>query len=247
MHTSINQIIVVLGLVCFTSCKNDVADPIDSCVTSGGTIICDFDFNKHLSGWQPFFAEYRKGEEAFYELTFEQRGLPAPLDQSVKSLLIRGNNHSDDLFSAIVKKVDGLIPNQLYKVIADFRFASNVVIGQGGIGGDPNLAIGVGVLNFAPRLEYTDESEIWRMNFTSRLQSQLSNEFIKVAGNIGVSELIDNQLPPFTLVERNNKDNPVIMNASSSGEIWIMIATDSGFEGITNLYYTNVQLTITRI
>jgi hypothetical protein len=47
----------------------------------------------------------------------------------------------------------------------------------------------------------------------------------------------------YALITRNNAVNaPFIARSNSNGEIWLIIGTDSAFEGITTLYYTRVNV-----
>jgi len=61
-------------------------------------------------------------------------------------------------------------------------------------------------------------------------------------GKIGVSE---NFPTPFMLINRNNINNIKELQSNSDGEIWLIIATDSGFEGTTTLFYRTINITIT--
>jgi len=202
----------------------------------------NYTFNSNNIGtdnWMSFFSDYPAGEEDFYELTFEYTTLPEPLDTNLMSLKISGNNHSDDLFSAIYRKFDGLQPNKKYVVTFDIDFASHALKNGFGIGGNPDLSIGAGGISFAPG-NVIDYSGKYRPNFESKLQSGLSNEVFQVLGSIGVSEF---NPPPFILVNRNNLDTPIEIETNSEGEAWLMIATDSGFEGPTILYYKSIKIT----
>lgn len=216
----------------FSACsnKNDV-EP---------TLNLQYTFQNGVEGWTSFFSDYPVGQETNWELEFKQSALPAPLDAGIKALKISGNNHSDDLFSAIVRKIDQLKPNHTYQVTFDVEVASNAQINGVGAGGSPNLALGAGGILAAPQ-NTIDGQNHYRPPFVSQLQSGLSNEVFKVLGTIGVSD----QYPtPFTLVRRENLNNPVSLKTNNNGELWLMIATDSGFEGITTLYYKSIKVTL---
>ena len=196
-----------------------------------------FNFNNDTDGWQPFFSDYPAGDEANFELLFERSNLPDPLDNAVPALKISGNNHSDDLLSFIFRKFDGLQPGKTYSVTFDVNMASNAPTNSIGIGGSPDLAFGVGGISTQPG-NTTDGDGWYRPNFTSELQSRLSNNVLNVAGTIGVGD----DATDFTLINRNNKEEPVMVTASNKGELWLMMGTDSGFEGTTTLYYTAIKI-----
>jgi hypothetical protein len=197
-----------------------------------------FDFSQNTEGWQGFFSDYPVGSESFYELEFSHSYLPAPLNGSVRAIKISGNNHSDDLLSLIVRKFENLKPNTVYSVTFDIELASDVTSNAPGIGGSPDLELGVGGLSELPK-NNIDDQDYYRPNFISLLQSRQSNEVLKSVGRIGVSP---NYPAPFTLINRNNLSDPILLKTNANGELWVMIGTDSGFEGITTLYYKSIKV-----
>jgi hypothetical protein len=156
----------------------------------------------------------------------------------VRAIKISGNNHSDDLLSLIVRKFENLKPNTIYSVTFDIELASNVTSNSPGIGGSPDLELGVGGLAGLPKSNI-DNADYYRPNFVSLLQSRQSNETLKSAGRLGVSPTYPT---PFTLVNRNNLSDPISLKTNANGELWLMIGTDSGFEGITTLYYKSIKV-----
>jgi len=221
-------IFAFLFTLVFISCKKDKEKDVKE---------FEFDFTGNTEGWEGFFSDYPAGSENFYELGFSHSFLPAPLNESVRSIKISGNNHSDDLLALIVKKIDGLLPNAVYSVTFNIELASNVTSNSPGAGGSPDLEFGVGGLSYKP--ENSLDAGYYRPNFTSLLQSRQSNEVLQSVGRIGVST----DFPaPFTLVNRNNLSEPMQLKTNNNGEMWLMIGTDSGFEGITTLYYKSIKI-----
>ncbi|KPK84345.1 MAG: hypothetical protein AMS27_10185 [Bacteroides sp. SM23_62_1] len=204
----------------------------------GNPLVFEFSFESGMQNWECFFSDYPVGEEEFYELEFEHTFLPESLDQNTKALKISGNNHSDDLFSAIYRKFDNLKPDHTYSVTFDIELASNAPSNAFGVGGSPDLALGAGGISYPPE-NSIDDINHYRPNFESLLQSGLSNPVLRVLGTIGVSEEIPT---PFMLINRNNIGNPIDIPTNSNGEIWLMIATDSGFESTTTLYYKSIKI-----
>ena len=196
-------------------------------------------FSKDTDGWHVFFSDYPAGEEDFYELSFQHSGLPDPLDNTIKSLKISGNNHSDDLLSLVYRKFAGLKPNKQYAITFDVELASNVATNWFGIGGSPDLSLGAGAIAYPPA-STIDEEGLHRPNFSSAIQSHLPNENFEILGTIGVGE----DVTEYALIRRNNKNKPLIATANSNGELWVMIGTDSGFEGATTLYYKSIKVNL---
>jgi hypothetical protein len=196
-----------------------------------------YDFADDTQGWTAMFSDYPKGEELYYELTYQHTRLPSPLDTNMMAVMISGNNHSDDLFSCIFKKLDGFVAGRTYQVTFDIDLASSVPSNAIGIGGSPDLALGAGGISYQPK-NNLDESNWYRPNFTVKLQSALSNEIMQVIGKIGVTDTTT----VFTLINRNNLDKPIMLTTDEYGELWLLIGTDSGFEGKTTLYFKSITV-----
>ncbi len=224
-------LLIIMITIILAGCSND------DDTSSNESLEYKFSFNSNTEGWQSFFSDYPPGEEQFYELKFDHTNLPDPLDKSKKALQISGNNHSDDLFSAVYRKFEGLEPNKEYAVTFDADLASNAPTNAVGVGGSPDLSLGAGGISYPP--ENTIIKEHYRANFESRLQSGEPNEVFKVIGTIGVSDEIPT---PFMMIKRNNLKDPIRIKSNSKGEIWLMITTDSGFEATTTLYYTSIKV-----
>lgn len=204
-----------------------------------------FDFSESMHGWDVLFSDYPAGEENFYELSFEHTGLPSPLDNSTRALKVNGNNHSDDLLSCIYRKIDGLEANTRYDATFSIELASNACRNCFGAGGSPDLSLGAGGLSFVPanKTEMTGSVPYNRPNFPSELQSHRSNNTLKVMGTIGVG---DGSLGPYEIKRLINSGDPITLTTNASGELWLLIGTDSGFEGITCLYYKKIMVVLNR-
>src|SRR5436190_11851118 len=96
-----------------------------------------YDFSESQHGWEPGFSDYPVTDSAWCELKFDYIGQPSNLTESKKSIMLSGNNHSDDLFMYIRKKLTGLQPDANYTVVFDVEFASNAPTGAVGAGGAP--------------------------------------------------------------------------------------------------------------
>lgn len=197
------------------------------------------DFSKNTDGWQAFFSDYHAGREEDYELSFQHAMVPEPLDNGLKALRISGNNHSDDLLSMVYRKFDGLIPNKTYSIYIEVELASNVPSNWFGVGGSPNLSLGAGAIAEVPA-NTVDEEGLYRPNFSSEIQSHASNETFKVLGTIGVGE----DATQYALITRDNNDMPLVTTSNEQGELWVLIGTDSGFEGETTLYYKSIKVNV---
>ena len=86
-----------------------------------------FDFSESADGWTADFADLPANAEdsIFYELKHGYTNLPANLGMR-KAIMLSGNNHSDDLFMFIKRKVTGLNPNTSYTLVFEVELLNIV-------------------------------------------------------------------------------------------------------------------------
>jgi hypothetical protein len=213
--------------------------PPQIAATSAGAFSRSFTFNfsNDYEGWSGDFADYPAADSLFYELEFRRTALPSPLDISRNALMIKGNNHSDDLFMFIRKKITGLTPNKTYQLVMDVELASNAPTHAIGIGGPPgeSVFLKAGASQAEPFKVLTNG--FYLMNIDKSNQASPGADMDTI-GNIGVSDTTTN----FTLINRSNAGHPFTISTDASGEVWVCIGTDSGFEGTTTLYYSRISL-----
>ena len=205
-------------------------------------ITFDFTFKENEEGWTGGFSDYPVGQEAFYELFFEHSLLPPNLNQNTHSLKISGSNHSDDLFMFLKKHISGLKSNTSYRIIFHVEIASQYPQSSVGIGGSPGASVylKIGATQIEPQA--IDTNGFYSMNIDKGTQSNGGTD-MTVIGTIGIErdEFV------YTLIQRNNSNRPFEIQSDQNGEIWIIIGTDSGFEGITTLYYNSINVFLAEI
>jgi len=62
-----------------------------------------------------------------------------------------------------------------------------------------------------------------------------------VLGDISIPSTV----AEYTLITRNNASpstEPFIAKSNANGDLWVLVGTDSGFEGTTTVYYTKVMI-----
>ncbi|MEO7987926.1 MAG: hypothetical protein ABI663_00190 [Chryseolinea sp.] len=197
------------------------------------------DFSTGPQGWVGDFADYPTGidDSSFYELRFEYTDRPENLGPVQKAIMLSGNNHSDDLFMFLKKKINGLQPNTDYTVVFEVELASNAEKNNTGVGGAPGESVYVkaGASIIEPK-KIVDGNN-YRMNIDKGNQSTDGDD-MKVIGNIAVESA------EYNLITRSNssQSTPFIVRSSALGELWLIVGTDSGFEGVTTLYYTKINV-----
>jgi hypothetical protein len=223
---------ILPALLTLVACDRDDAGP--------GGVNYTYTFEADAEGWQSGFADYPVGEESFFELESGWSALPAPLDGSSGSFRISGNNHSDDLFMYLWRRIDGLEPGREYTLTFDIELASNAPQSSVGIGGSPGASVYLkaGATAVAPDME-TDQYGWYQVNFDKGNQAQGGSD-MAVLGTVG-TDLADFT---YTLIRRGNQQEPFRVTAGSSGSLWLLVGSDSGFEGTTTLYYNRISVTL---
>lgn len=197
-----------------------------------------FDFSIEKFDWAADFADYPENSSATFELQSSYGLLPETISKTRKGLMVSGNNHSSDLFMFIKKKITGLSPGTTYNVLFNVRFASNAPTGIVGAGGSPGEGVTVKVGASVTEPDKVVTLGVYRMNIDKGNQAIGGKDMFSI-GNVGVAATTTQ----FTEVYRNNNlKGPFKVTTDNQGEVWVIVGTDSGFAGITTLYYTNIDI-----
>ena len=203
------------------------------------TVISDFSDGK--DGWQAGFSEYNGDNVEIYELEEGIAPLPPPLDEGQTAYRISGMNRSDDLFMYLTKRVQGLKPGVRYYGRFTLQLASDARSGGVGAGGAPgeSVGIGVGLADNEPKSSL-DENNFYRMNIDKIQQCCTDGDDMVVIGDIanGTDEYI------YTPIERTGEFSA---ETDHQGVLWLVVGTDSGYEGKTTLYYTSIEVILEEI
>ncbi|WP_052088151.1 copper amine oxidase N-terminal domain-containing protein [Paenibacillus wynnii] len=200
-----------------------------------------YTFNTSNEGWKGDFADlpvdYNK---EIYALKYARALLPIGGNNTTNyGLKLVGANRSDDLFMFLTQKVENLTPNTTYQVKLDIGMYTKESGGMSGIGGSPSESVYVkaAVLNKEPKAVQKDDGSglYYRMNIDKGDQS---NEGVdaKILGNITKP---NSDREGF---QRVNFSYNTTVKTNSKGELFVMIGTDSGYEGLTTLYYDDIKL-----
>ena len=202
-----------------------------------------FDFMSDDEGWMVGFADLPVDyNQSIYELHHEHRPLPDGLAGS--GIFVQGHNRSDDLFTFLKRRVDGLRPNTIYAVSVSIELATNVPAGSFGIGGSPgeSVFVKVGASTVEPLVE-EDSSRHLRMNIDKGNQSR-GGESMVVLGHVAHPEVANREYRIKTL---DNTDLPLSVTTDGEGGVWLIVGTDSGFEGLSRLYYARISYTLSSV
>ena len=196
-----------------------------------------FDFATGPEDWQGGFADYPVGEEEFYALSAGYSALPERTDTTDGAIRQSGNNHSDDLFMFVKKKLTGLTPNRTYAATFEIRLLTNAADGSFGIGGSPGSSVYVKAgLTRAEPLPVADTSGFYLMNLDKGNQQQDGPDMMTIGD-------LANGTEETVYVPKNlTNATPFEFRADANGEAWAIIGTDSGYEGTTTLYYDRIVI-----
>jgi hypothetical protein len=233
-------VVVVVGLIVY-----GVVTAISS------SIRLDFDFRQGVQGWEAGFAEYSPEMEGMM-LEAGIRPLSSELGINGTGYYLQGMNHSDDLFMFLKRRLgtdDGVVPGQEYRVMFTTVFASNAPSGALGIGGSPgeSVYLKAGASMVEPEVYLDSETGYYLMNVDKGSGSSGNGTAASVIGDLanGLSaEEIDLENPPYVSLVRQHEHQHTV-TASPDGELWLLVGTDSGFEGLTGIYYQGIAVTLT--
>jgi hypothetical protein len=159
---------------------------------------------------------------------------------------IQGINRSADLFMFLKRRLaieDGIVAGRTYRVEYVMTLASNAPSGCGGIGGAPgeSVYLKAGASPNEP-LAVLQSNGYLRMNVDKGNQSQ-GGTAASVAGNIANGIPCEQALPylSYALIQRAHQHTTNV-TANANGELWLLVGTDAGFEGLTSLYYQSIRV-----
>ncbi len=202
-----------------------------------------FTFDNDAEGWVVDFADLPADyDQEIYELAGGYRALPEGLQGG--GIYVQGHNRSDDLFMYLKRQVGGLRPNTAYSVSVSLDLATNVSPGLVGIGGSPGESVFVkaGASAIEPA-SAVDSIGHLRMNTDKGNQSRGGQDMV-VLGNIAHP---DASRDAYAIKTLTNADAPLTATTDGEGRLWLIVGTDSGFEGLTTLYYSRIAYTLAEV
>jgi hypothetical protein len=209
-------------------------------------VLCgiEFTFTHGSNGWEGGFSDYPVNEEIFYELSWGWSNLPTCIENEKGKLLkkgiyLSGNNHSDDLFMFLKRKIHGCMPQRLYTLNIKVLIESNTPQHSIGIGGAPgeSLFFKVGAATEEP--SQLIENGFYFLNVDKGNQS-CGGAHAQVIGNLA-NPAVDPQKPSY-MPKFLETPMPLHVRADANGSFWIFLGTDSGFEGKTTFYVAQITL-----
>jgi len=217
--------------------------------TISSSVRIEFDFRQGVQGWEAGFAEYSPEMEGMMAET-EIRPVPSELGINGTGYYLQGMNHSDDLFTFLKRRLgtdDGVVPGQEYRVMFIIVLASNAPSGAIGIGGSPgeSVYLKAGASMVEPEVYLDSDTGYYLMNVDKGLGNSGNGTAASVIGDIA-NGLSAEEDPRYMSLKRQH-EHQYTVSASPDGELWLLVGTDSGFEGLTSIYYQSIAVTLSPV
>jgi hypothetical protein len=212
-----------------------------------GVLALHYDFGAGASGWTAGFADYGVVQTPqLMEIDAKIAALPAELGSSATGFMIQGNNHSDDLFMFLARSLgpgDGVVAGRSYQASFTVVFASNAQEGCIGIGGSPDsLWLKVGLLSREPKVIVDGGQYVMNVDKGAQANSGPAGTVLGTVGNGHDC----NGSTSYVSLERSGPFAAHVQ-ADSGGHLWLLVGTDSGFEGLSRLYYRKIDVRLTPV
>jgi len=226
--------------VLLSGCNSSATPAPDKQPELPTTVSINTDFNQGQQSWSAGFSDYPQGDEAIFQFVAKIRALPDTANQ--QGFLLAGNNRSDDLFMFLKTKVTGLAAETRYQLAAEINILTNAAQGCLGIGGAPGESVYFKLGANAIEPKQAD----YHLNLDIGAQSNSGVDAV-VLGNAGSEDAncAGTRFGEKTLTLDNTKAFEFI--SSTSGQAWIFVGTDSGFEGLSQIYYQSINLRLTPV
>jgi hypothetical protein len=217
---------------------------------SGASLVYDFRTGAH--GWTADVADYpiSVGPSISFEAGLRRLPDTAPPGSTGTAFLLSSYNTPDDLFTFMKRQIRdraGLLPLQDYRVRYRMRFLSDAPSGCFGIGGAPGESVYLKAGGSAREPKPVRVGADIELNLPKGDQAQPGG-VLSVAGDVAngipCEEVSSDRPLPLGLVEREVSH---IVRTDRRGRLWLLVGTDSGYEGATTLYFQTIEVTLTAL
>lgn len=204
-----------------------------------------FSFQRSMMSFTPIFADLPQNANETYEIDSAWERLPPPLESRL-GIRMTGNNRSDDLAMLIARPIAGLEPNALYRVELEAELASNVPRGCVGAGGSPgeSVYLKLGLSDIAPAAVPVQEGPetMLRLNIDYGVQSQDGANAIVVGDMATTAPPSQCPQSDWELKTISTQGRHFGGRSDAQGRLWVLVGTDSAFEGLTTVYFTGLRV-----
>lgn len=175
-------------------------------------------------------------------VSFESGLTPVPASLTgATGFLLGGDNPADDVALFVWRKIENLRPNTLYRVEADVEFATNAPADCFGIGGAPgeSVYLKIGAAPGEPALVLNDEG-LMTLNLDKANQSESGKDAVAI-GNLASADAGTCEAPVYARKSLSSDGQGPAVRSGAEGALWLLITTDSGYEGRTEIYLLSAR------
>lgn len=213
-------------------------------------LVFRFDFNVGTEGWIGGISDYPAEQFAQLQFLAGVQSLPPELKITGNALYLQSNNTPDDLFTFLKRRLtaaDGIRPGRAYGMRYEIYLTSRSPTGCPGAGGAPgeSVYLKAGGSGSEP-LPRVDNNNYVRLNVDKGEQSgdgPAASVVSNLANGIPCELIPDLSNVPYILLKRNHT-HPFPVSASDSGELWLLVGHESGFESLTSVYFLEITVTL---
>lgn len=224
-----------------TGCQTSEPQPVQK----------SYDFADGADGWTADISDYSDGQLDTLEFESGIRDLPDELGEGT-GYYVKSMNRSDDAFMFIKRKLtiaDGIVAGATYRIAYEIHIGSSLPSGCAGIGGAPESSFfKAGGSTEEPKPELDEAQDFVDLTVDKGQQSTggPAASIVGEDGDItnGTTECTGDI--PFVDIERTHTHTTNV-TADDAGNLWLLMGTDSGYEGLTALYYLTVDVTLTPV
>ena len=202
----------------------------------------DDNFSEGNDGWEAGFADLPVDyDDSIYKLDSGRRELPSGLEGY--GMYLQGHNGSDDLFMYLTKQLSGLVPDTTYHITYKIELATNVPGGLMGVGGSPgeSVYVKVGASTNQPIVEIAGD-DFLRINIDKGNQASSGSDMLTI-GDVASADVFDES--QFVLKTLFAEGFDFEATTDTDGNLWLIVGTDSGFEGLTTIYFAQIEVSLT--
>ncbi|MBA2660700.1 MAG: hypothetical protein H0U74_00270 [Bradymonadaceae bacterium] len=240
-------VMTAVFFVALAAACNDNDDP----PSGDDTLTFSYDFRDGEQGWQADYSDYSVGMEQSLAFRSELEALPEELERDGTGFYFHSRNVSDDIFMFLKRRLgpdDGIVANTSYALSYRILFASNAASGCVGIGGAPGESVFMkaGATDEEPEAVLVEDDGLEQIRMSvdkgNQRQDGPAASFVgDVANPIPCEEVNGLDDAPYVAIEREHVHDHSV-TSTEDAELWLLVGTDSGFEGVNTLYYLEIDV-----
>lgn len=197
-----------------------------------------WDLTDHGTEVTPLFTDYGMVMEDIMEL---DSGFVAAPDEigGGTAFMLTGVNRSDDLWMSMSAPVESLSATTAYELSVRVVVATNAPSNCPGVGGATSaLTLKVGAIDRVPTRSRVGDD--YTPNYDKGAQIEGGTELSVVSEQLGNARGCEEEARYETLEFTHTHPTPV--TSSVDGKLWVVLGTDSGYEGLSRLLYRRVEI-----